>query len=224
MKYLIVFSIFIIILLSSGCLVPSKTTQQPITANPCENVNCPDKCIGNELWSQVCDNGQCINFKRIDECSESCGCKEDLCKAVSCNYKCIGNDLWSYKCVNGICIQDQLVEECNQECGCKPELVIREIQPSESWIFNDPNNTSKVVAFGNIYLFYNKDKIGVILTCRSDKCLDYPAVYYGYKLQGEREFHEYIQIEDLSYWRPPYDAFYILYFSPEYYMRAGYVD
>lgn len=224
MKNLIVPSILIIILFSSGCLVPSKITQQPINTNPCENVNCPDKCIGNELWSQVCDNGQCINFKRIDECSESCGCKEDLCKAVSCNYKCIGNDLWSYKCVNGICIQDQLVEECNQECGCKPELVIREIQPSESWIFNDPNNTSKVVAFGNIYLLYNKDKIGIILTCRSDKCLDYPAVYYGYKLQGEREFHEYIQIEDLSYWRPPYDAFYILYFSPEYYMRVGYVD
>ncbi len=224
MKNIIILGILITILFSSGCIVPSKTTQQPIIADPCENVTCPDKCIGNELWSQVCVNGECKDFKRIDDCAEYCGCKEDLCKAISCNYKCIGNDLWSYKCVDGNCIQDQLVEECNNECGCKPELVIREIQPSESWIFNDPKDTSKVVAFGNIYMLYTSDKIGVILTCRSDKCLDYPTVYYGYKRQGEREFHEYIQIEDLSYWRPPFDAFYVLYFSPEYYMKVGYVD
>ncbi|MCC7573113.1 MAG: hypothetical protein KO464_06960 [Candidatus Methanofastidiosum sp.] len=222
MKILILSLIFIF-LLSPGCLVPSKS-QQPIYTDPCENINCPDKCIGNELWSQVCVNGECKDFKRIDQCAEYCGCKEDLCKAISCNYKCIDDDLWSYKCVNGICIKDQLVEECTTECGCKSELVIREIQPSESWIFNDPKDTSKVVAFGNIYLLYTKDKIGVILTCRDDKCSDYPAVYYGYKKQGEKDYSGYIQIDDLSYWRPPYDAFYIFYFSPQYYMRAGYVD
>lgn len=224
MKNLIIVLPFILIMFSAGCLVPSPTSQPPVNTNPCENVKCPDKCIGNELWSQVCENGQCIDYKRIDQCAEYCGCKEDLCKAISCNYKCIGTDLWSYKCVNGVCIQDQLVEECNKECGCSPEITIQEIQPSQSWIFNDPKDTSKVLAFGNVYLLYHKDKIRIILTCREDQCSDYPAVYYGYKRQGDDDFHEYIQIEDLSYWRPPYDAFYILYFSPEYYMKIGYVD
>lgn len=225
MRKTILFPALIIIVFSIGCLVPSQTPKTlPQNTDPCQNINCPDKCIGNELWSQICDNGQCMNFKRIDECAGSCGCVDDPCKAISCNYRCIGNGLWSYKCVNGICIKDQLVEECNKECGCKPEITIREIQPSESWIFNDPKDTSKVMAMGNVYLLYYKDKIGIVLTCRTEKCKDYPAVYYGYKRQGEKEFHEYIQIEDLSYWRPPFDAFYILYFSPEYYMRVGYVD
>ncbi|KYC44670.1 MAG: hypothetical protein APG10_01547 [Candidatus Methanofastidiosum methylothiophilum] len=224
MKYLITILTLIFILFYSGCLIPSKPTEISVNTNLCENINCPDKCIGNELWSQICVEGDCIDFKRIDQCAEYCGCKVDLCKAISCNNKCIGNDLWAYKCVNGICIQDKLIEECNKECGCKSELVIREIQPIETWIFNDPKDTSKIVTFGNVYLLYTKDKLGIILTCRKDKCNDYPAVYYGYKKQGEKDYQGYIQIEDISYWRPPYDAFYTLYFSPEYYIKIGYVD
>jgi hypothetical protein len=212
------------LLFSLGCVVPSENPQTPVETDPCENITCPDQCHGDELWSQVFNNGQCVDNKRLDECAEYCGCKEDLCKAILCKDKCVDNALWSSTCVNGVCVPYKVKEQCSTECGCKPELTIREIQPSESWIFNDPKDTSIVTAMANIYLLYSDDKIGIILTCREETCKDYPAVYYGYKRQGEREFHEYIQIEDLSYWRPPFNAFYILYFSPEYYMKIGYVD
>lgn len=224
MRNYIFFTTLIIIMFLSSCLTPSQITQEPTNTNPCEGVNCPDICRGDELWSQVCDKGECKDLKKIDDCSKYCGCKEDLCKAILCQDKCIDNSLWSSRCINGTCIQYQVKELCSQDCGCKPELQINEIQPIESWIFNDEKDTSKVIAMANTYLLYEKDKIGIVLTCRTEKCSDYPAVYYGYKAQGDKEFHDYIQIEDLSYWRPPLDAFYIIYFSPEYYMKIGYVD
>lgn len=224
MRNYIFFTTLIIIMFLSSCLTPSQITQEPTNTNPCEGVNCPDICRGDELWSQICDKGECKDLKKIDDCSEYCGCKEDLCKAILCQDKCIDNSLWSSRCINGTCIQYQVKELCSQDCGCKPELQINEIQPIESWIFNDEKDTSKVIAMANTYLLYEKDKIGIVLTCRTEKCSDYPAVYYGYKAQGDKEFHDYIQIEDLSYWRPPLDGFYIIYFSPEYYMKIGYVD
>ncbi len=45
--------------------------------DPCKNINCPDVCHGNELWRQVCENGKCIDYQRVDSCSEYCGCTEE---------------------------------------------------------------------------------------------------------------------------------------------------
>jgi len=43
-------------------------------SDPCSNKKCPDICRGEELWSQVCENGQCIYYKQVSNCSTACGC------------------------------------------------------------------------------------------------------------------------------------------------------
>jgi Flp pilus assembly protein TadD len=47
------------------------------SSDPCSNVKCPDICHGNELWSQLCENGKCIDYKRVDSCSEYCNCTKE---------------------------------------------------------------------------------------------------------------------------------------------------
>jgi len=49
--------------------------------DPCKNINCPDICHGNELWSQMCENGKCIDYKRVDSCSEYCNCTKESVNA-----------------------------------------------------------------------------------------------------------------------------------------------
>ncbi len=100
------FSLAVILILTmvllSGCNKP-KEEIPVIPKNLCENVTCPDICKGEDLWAQKCVNWTCIDFVRIEPCSEKCGCVVDLCSNVKCLDKCRDEDLWSYKCVNGIC-------------------------------------------------------------------------------------------------------------------------
>ena len=86
--------------------------------NPCEGVVCDNICIGKDLWSQKCVDGDCIPDQLIESNSTTCG--YDPCEGVVCDNVCVGDDLWSRKCVDGDCVPDQLIESNSISCGYDP--------------------------------------------------------------------------------------------------------
>ena len=85
-------------------------------SDPCEDVVCPNICIGNDLYSQICDpsTGKCVVDQLIE--SDSAFCDYDPCEGVVCPDICIGNDLYSQKCIEGNCVTDQLIEKDSVSC------------------------------------------------------------------------------------------------------------
>ena len=84
----------------------------------CLEVVCENICIGTDLYSQKCVNGECITDQLIEQNSLSCGyIPPDPCENVICENICIGTDLYSQKCVNGECITDQLLESNSLSCS-----------------------------------------------------------------------------------------------------------
>ena len=87
-------------------------------SDPCEDVVCPNICIGNDLYSQICDpsTGKCVVDQLIE--SDSAFCDYDPCEGVVCPDICIGNDLYSQICdpVTGKCVTDQLIESDSVSC------------------------------------------------------------------------------------------------------------
>ena len=88
--------------------------------DPCENVTCPYICIGVDLYSQKCVDGNCVTDQLVESNSLTCG--YDPCQEVVCENVCIGTDLWSQKCdiSTGNCIDDQLLEKDSLTCGFDP--------------------------------------------------------------------------------------------------------
>lgn len=48
-----------------------------ISPDPCQGVICPDACVGQDLYSQICDNGSCITGILIEPNSHSCGAVQE---------------------------------------------------------------------------------------------------------------------------------------------------
>lgn len=169
------FSLAVILILTmvllSGCNKP-KEEIPVIPKNICENVICPDICKGEDLWAQKCVNGTCIDFVRIEPCSEKCGCVVDLCSNVKCLDKCRDEDLWSYKCVNGICSPDAIKEKCSAECGCSPKFFYK-INPEGRYRINE------IGVIANVYTLRSDQTIRAVVTCRSSICSSPPTVYYA---------------------------------------------
>ena len=86
--------------------------------DPCEGVVCDNVCIGLDLWSRKCVEGDCIPDQLLESNSVTCG--YDPCAGVVCDNICIGIDLWSQKCVEGDCIPDQLLESNSSACDYDP--------------------------------------------------------------------------------------------------------
>ena len=86
--------------------------------DPCEGVVCDNICIGKDLWSQKCVEGDCVPDQLLESNSASCG--YDPCEGVFCDNICIGLDLWSQNCVDGSCVPDQLLESNSASCGYDP--------------------------------------------------------------------------------------------------------
>ena len=71
-----------ILILSSGCNKPNEEKPPVINKDLCDNIECPNVCKGEDLWSQKCLDGNCVDFVRVESCSEKCGCIVDLCQRV----------------------------------------------------------------------------------------------------------------------------------------------
>ena len=84
----------------------------------CEGMVCDNVCIGDDLWSQKCVEGDCIPDQLLESNSVTCG--YDPCEGVVCDNICIGLDLWSQKCEGGYCVPDQLLESNSVTCGYDP--------------------------------------------------------------------------------------------------------
>ena len=52
-------------------------TVDPVFIDLCEGVICPDICDVNDLWSQVCVDGVCVQDTLIEQNSPTCGYLED---------------------------------------------------------------------------------------------------------------------------------------------------
>ena len=87
-------------------------------ADLCEGVVCENICIGIDLWSRKCVEGECIPDQLLESNSVTCG--YDPCEGVVCDNICIGIDMWSQKCVEGDCVPDQLLESNSVTCGYDP--------------------------------------------------------------------------------------------------------
>ena len=83
-------------------------------SDPCDGVVCENICIGNDLYSQKCIEGNCVTDQLIE--SNSALCDYDPCEGVVCENICIGNDLYSQKCIEGNCVTDQLIESDSVSC------------------------------------------------------------------------------------------------------------
>ncbi|KYC48931.1 MAG: hypothetical protein AMQ22_01789 [Candidatus Methanofastidiosum methylothiophilum] len=166
-----IFFLISILILSSGC---SKTKEQPppvIKTDPCENIQCPDICKGEDLWGQKCLDGECVDFVRIEPCSEKCGCVTDLCQRIKCNDQCRGEDLWIYKCVNGLCTPESVKEKCSVECGCTPKFFYKLVPEARYKL-------SEVGIIANVYSIRRDQDIRAVVTCRSTLCSAPPTVFY----------------------------------------------
>ncbi len=196
----------------------------------CSNVTCPDICHGNELWSQACKDGNCIDYKRVTDCSSYCGCipnksttvttttTDGRCSNIYCDSICVGNELWSSKCVNGECIKDKLLQKCSDECGCEP------------YIFSEiPKGITYISSWGlsEVYNFKEGDIIRVITTCRKSSCKDGPFAYYiflGNRGINDLEMGEKFQVvQTPNEWHIEKDGNYLLAITNEYYMTVGYL-
>ncbi|NYT03092.1 MAG: hypothetical protein GKC00_00105 [Candidatus Methanofastidiosa archaeon] len=160
-----------LIILFSGCSKPNDQTPPVVYTNPCENIDCPDVCKGEDLWAQKCLDGECVDFVRIEPCSEKCGCVVDLCERIKCNDQCRGEDLWTYKCVNGICSPEDIKEKCSIQCGCSPKFFYK-LVPEARYRLRE------VGIIANVYSIRPGQVIRAVVTCRTSLCTDAPTVYY----------------------------------------------
>ena len=159
------------IILVSGCSKPSAQPPPVVKTDLCDNVQCPDICKGEDLWAQKCVDGKCVDFVRIEPCSEKCGCVVDLCQRIKCNDQCRGEDLWTYKCVNGICAPENIKEKCSVECGCSPKFFYKLIPEAR---YKMP----EVGIIANVYSIRSGQVIRAVVTCRSSLCSAPPTVFY----------------------------------------------
>ena len=166
----IIFLISVIILVS-GCSKPKEQLPPVVKTDLCENVKCPDICKGEDLWAQKCVDGECVDFVRVEPCSEKCGCVVDLCQRIKCNDQCRGEDLWSYKCVNGICAPENIKEKCSVECGCSPKFFYKLVPEAR---YKLPERG--IIA--NVYSIRSDQVIRTVVTCRSSLCSAPPTVFY----------------------------------------------
>jgi hypothetical protein len=160
-----------LLILSSGCNKPKEQPPPVVYTDPCENIDCPDVCKGEDLWAQKCLDGECVDFVRIEPCSEKCGCVVDLCERIKCNDQCRGEDLWAYKCVNGICSPEDIKENCSSQCGCSPKFFYK-LVPEARYRLRE------VGIIANVYSVRSGQVIRAVVTCRTSLCTDTPKVYY----------------------------------------------
>ncbi|MDY1591451.1 MAG: hypothetical protein RBS85_04725 [Methanofastidiosum sp.] len=160
-----------VLILSSGCSKPKEQPPPVIKTDPCENIQCPDICKGEDLWGQKCVDGQCVDFVRIEPCSEKCGCITDLCQRVKCSDQCRNKDLWTYKCVDGLCTPDIIKEKCSVQCGCEPKFFYKLIPQARYRL-------REVGIIANVYSIRSDQVIRAVVTCRTSLCTDPPTVYY----------------------------------------------
>ena len=160
-----------ILILFSGCSKPKEQPPPVIKTDLCENVQCPDVCKGEDLWGQKCVDGECVDFVRIEPCSEKCGCVIDLCQRIKCSDQCRGEGLWTYKCVNGICTPESTKEKCSVECGCAPKFFYKLVPEARYRL-------PEVGIIANVYSVRSDQVIRAVVTCRSSFCSDPPTVYY----------------------------------------------
>ena len=84
--------------------------------DPCEGVSCENTCVGVDLYSQKCIDGECIADRLIETNNrEECG--YDPCEGVSCPDYCDENfNFHISECINGECkdilIETQSIEHC----------------------------------------------------------------------------------------------------------------
>ncbi|KYC44621.1 MAG: hypothetical protein APG12_01572 [Candidatus Methanofastidiosum methylothiophilum] len=159
------------LILSSGCSRPKQEPPPIVRTDPCENIQCPDICKGEDLWSQKCVDGACVDFVRIEPCSEKCGCVVDLCQRIKCYDECRGEELWAYKCVNGICAPDYIKEKCAAPCGCGPKYFYNLV----------PEARYRLPEYGiiaNVYSIRTDQVIRAVVKCRTSLCTAPPTVYY----------------------------------------------
>jgi len=161
-----------IIILFSGCNKPEEQSPPIVKTDLCENVQCPDVCKGEDLWAQKCLEGKCVDFVRIEPCSEKCGCVVDLCQRIKCNDQCRGEELWIYKCVNGVCAPESIKEKCSAECGCSPKFFYK-LVPEARY------RMSEIGIIANVYSLRSDQVIRAVVTCRSSLCSAPPTVYYS---------------------------------------------
>jgi len=87
--------------------------------DPCRDVNCPiTVCRGYDLWTQICVNGECVDYLLAEANSPQCG--YDPCTGVECDNTCEGYDLWTQMCENGECAPSSLIEANSTQCGYDP--------------------------------------------------------------------------------------------------------
>ena len=166
-----VFFLISILILFSGCNI-SKEESSPISPKDlCDNIECPNVCKGEDLWSQKCLDGNCVDFVRIESCSEKCGCIVDLCQRVKCSDQCRNEDLWTYKCVDGLCTPDIIKEKCSVQCGCAPKFFYKLIPQARYRL-------REVGIIANVYSIRSDQVIRAVVTCRTSLCTDPPTVYY----------------------------------------------
>lgn len=84
--------------------------------DPCEDVVCPNVCIGVDLYSQVCDptTGNCVPDQLIE--SNSAVCDYDPCEDVVCDDFCDGTTRY----YNGVC--DPVTGECLYDIEANSEI------------------------------------------------------------------------------------------------------
>jgi len=199
--------------------------------NPCEDVKCPDICHDGELWGQVCDNGKCVDYKRIDNCSITCGCNpeeiassipasttDDPCSQIICDNICEGDELWSSKCINGECVKNKVLLKCSSKCGCEPYIFSELPYPDATYLISG--------GLAQVYNFKEGDKIRIILTCRKNSCYDSPNAYYIFA--GNRDLTQLGEerlrkIETPNEWDIKESGNYLIAISNEYYMKIGYL-
>ena len=56
----------------------SSGTNSVSVSDPCKNVTCSNICQGYDLWSQKCENGNCVPSQKLESCSETCGCVPNI--------------------------------------------------------------------------------------------------------------------------------------------------
>ena len=87
--------------------------------DPCASVVCPNICVGDDIWSQRCDQntGLCVLNQLLESNSVQCTIP-DICKDVHCPNICVDDDLWSQRCDpnTGLCVLNQLLESNSVQC------------------------------------------------------------------------------------------------------------
>lgn len=84
------------------------------TEDPCDGVECEDICIGCDLWSQVCVDGECEPYELIEVDSPECECE---CDGTEEGEKCYGYDLWHVYCDGCYWQKCELIEANSYQCG-----------------------------------------------------------------------------------------------------------